>query len=105
MTTLQQHEMQWETTHGSGAEEWCCPTCGRRLLMHFKSEHKKLDILVLEVGDELVTHVGSKGGLRISKSEVSLDDTEPILSEDLHYALEEALRDIDFDDWPGAVDG
>ncbi|MBI1880747.1 MAG: hypothetical protein HYR94_21430 [Chloroflexi bacterium] len=95
----QQHEMHLEKTHPSGAEEWCCPMCGRRFLMHWQSEHQKLDLLVLKAGDELVSHFGSKGGLRIGKAEISVVDEEPVLSEELRAALEEALEDIDFDNW------
>ena len=28
-----QHEMQLEVRYSTGAEEWCCPTCGRRLIV------------------------------------------------------------------------
>ena len=100
----QQHEMQLEKTCSSGAEEWYCPRCGRRLLMHWQPEHQKLDLLVLEAGDEVVSHVGSKGGLRIGKPEINMVDEEPMLSDELRAALEEALEDIDFDDWSTMAD-
>ncbi len=99
----QPHEMCLAKTHASGAEEWFCPTCGRRFLMHFQPEYGNLNLLVLEAGDELVSHVGSKGGLRIGRTEVNMVDEEPVLSEELRAALEEALEDIDLDDWSGAV--
>lgn len=87
--------MQLEKTYPSGAEEWSCPACGRRFMLHVKPQ---LNILVLEAGDELVNHFGSKGGLRIGKSELSAVEEDPVLSEELRAALEEALEDIDFDD-------
>ncbi|HXV44336.1 MAG TPA: hypothetical protein VEC96_14835, partial [Anaerolineae bacterium] len=61
----QQHEMQLEKTYPSGAEEWCCPICGRRFLMHLQPQ---FNMIVLEAGDEAVSHIGSTGGLRIGKS-------------------------------------
>jgi hypothetical protein len=59
-------------------------------------------MIVLEAGDELASHFGGKGGLSIGKAElISMDEEEPGLSEELRAALEEALEDIDFDDWSG----
>jgi hypothetical protein len=62
MSQQEHHEMVLETTHSSGAEEWYCPTCGRRFLMQWPPAYKKI---VLESGDEEALHSGSKGGLRI----------------------------------------
>jgi len=70
-----QHEMHLEATHPSGAEEWACPTCGRRFLMQWPPEYKKV---VLEKGDAAATHTGSKGGLSIGAATViqhSADET------------------------------
>ena len=93
----QQHEMRLEKTFPSGAEEWYCPACGRRFMLHTRPQ---LNIMVLEAGDELVSHVGSKGGLQIGKPEISLTEKEePQLSDELRSAIEEALKHIDFDDW------
>ena len=94
----QQHEMYLETTHPSGAQEWLCPTCGRRFLMHFQPKYERLDMMVLEAGDELVSHSGSLSGLHITKSEVGVVDDEPELSDEMRNALEEALKDFDLDD-------
>lgn len=63
MSETQPHEMQLVQTHSSGAEEWHCPTCGRRFLMHWPPSYKKI---VLEPGDEYAAHVGGKGGVRMS---------------------------------------
>src|SRR5262245_43265444 len=62
MDQQEHHAMVLETTHSSGAEEWYCPTCGRRFLMQWPPTYKKI---VLEAGDEEALHSGSKGGLRI----------------------------------------
>jgi hypothetical protein len=57
--------MELVRTHASGAEEWYCPTCGRRFLMHWPPTYKRI---VLEVGDEYAAHVGGKGGAHLSTS-------------------------------------
>jgi hypothetical protein len=68
----QHHEMQLVTTHPTGAEEWFCPYCGRRFLLQYPPEYKKV---VLEAGDEHVTHSGGKGGLHIGVVGVQEVDT------------------------------
>ena len=100
MNSEQNHEMQLGAIHPSGAEEWHCPTCGRRYLMKW---HPAYDRVILEVGDELAIHIGSAGGLHLSALGVDVaDDSE--FPEKLRIALEEALKDIDFDDPPSTAD-
>lgn len=53
------HMMVLETTHPAGAEEWFCPTCGRRFLMHWSPAYKKI---VLAPGDEYASHSGGMAG-------------------------------------------
>ena len=90
----QQHEMQLEKTHSSGAEEWYCPTCGRRFLLSWPPAYKKV---ILEAGDEYAAHSGGKGGLRMGPPQLHEADDEPVVSPELRAALEDALKDIDFD--------
>ena len=77
-----QHEMILDTTHSSGADEWYCPTCGRRLMMEYQPIFKKT---VLDSGDEFAIHSGGKGGIKVgsmkiqSEGEKSMDD-EPGVS-------------------------
>ena len=100
MITQQSHEMQLEKRHESGTEEWYCPTCGRRYFMQWTPTFNKV---VLEVGDELATHTGSSGGLFMSPTQVgAVDELE--LPDKLRSALEELLKDIDFDDPPTTDD-
>ena len=47
----------------SGAEEWVCLSCGRRMLMRWSPE---FDRLLLEHGDDTAVHFGGKGGLRLT---------------------------------------
>lgn len=56
------HEMTLMGHAESGAEDWSCSICGRRMLMRWEPE---FDTLILEHGDETAVHYGSKGGLRL----------------------------------------
>jgi hypothetical protein len=68
----QRHEMQLATTHASGAEEWFCPTCGRRFLLQWPPLYRKI---ILEPGDEIAIHSCSKGGLRIGQLTITQEAT------------------------------
>lgn len=57
----EQHEMVLEMTHATGAEEWYCPTCGRRMTITWDPWKR----IVLEQGDMYAPHSGGKGGLRL----------------------------------------
>ena len=78
----QRHEMVLEKTHPSGAEDWYCPTCGRRMSISWQPWKK----IVLEPGDIYAAHSGSKGGLRIGSFQVSQgeDGTPGVLDGSLH---------------------
>ncbi|WP_344638047.1 hypothetical protein [Kitasatospora cystarginea] len=39
----------------SGADEWSCPTCGRRIALRRPPD---TEVVVLDVGDESAVHVG-----------------------------------------------
>ncbi len=89
-----QHEMQLETTYPSGVQEWFCPTCDRRFVMRMPPNFNRI---MLDVGDETVSHSGSTGGLRIGTVQAREAD-EPELSDELRAALEDLLEDTDLDD-------
>src|SRR5262245_23033894 len=73
MDQQEHHQMLLETTHNSGAEEWYCPTCGRRFLLRWPPSYEKV---VIEPGDEFATHSGSKGDmLRMHAADI-VDPTE-----------------------------
>jgi len=65
------HAMELEHTYPSGAEEWYCPTCGRRMIMQWPPKYKKI---VLEAGDEYATHAGGKGGIQIGGVQAAAAD-------------------------------
>jgi hypothetical protein len=87
--------MHLEKTHPSGAEEWACAACGRRFVMQWPPAYQRV---ILEAGDEAAVHSGGKGGLQIGSPQVSEAEAEPPISAELRAAIEEALKDIDFDD-------
>jgi DNA-directed RNA polymerase subunit RPC12/RpoP len=75
MNNQEQHEMVLEKTHLSGAEEWHCPVCGRRMLVNWKPKFKKI---VLEIGDDYAIHSGGKGGLQVGSVQAKpVDVLEP----------------------------
>ena len=96
MSNQDQHQMQLEKVHPSGAEEWFCPTCGRRFLMTWPPNYKKV---ILEAGDEYAIHNGGKGGLQLQAAQIEDTVNEPELSKDLREALSEVLDNINFDNW------
>ena len=76
----------------SGAEEWACPTCGRRMLLRWPPDYEKL---VLEHGDDTAVHVGGKGGLRVGQAVVA-----PAVAADVPDDERQWLQDIGID-WDG----
>jgi hypothetical protein len=52
------HQLVLEKTYSTGAEEWHCPTCGRRFVMVWSPTYKRI---ILESGDEFAVHSGGKG--------------------------------------------
>lgn len=88
MQDFHQHEMQLKQTYPSGVEEWFCPTCGRRFLMRWPPQYKKV---VLDAGDEYAIHTGGKGGLAMSAPTVG--PAEPSRDADAPAVAEEMLDD------------
>jgi hypothetical protein len=75
----EQHEMLLETIHPSGAEEWFCPTCGRRFLMQWPPAYNKV---ILVPGDEAAIHSGGRGNLNLDSFQVSQEvrkEEEPVV--------------------------
>jgi len=59
MSEQKKHEMIFEKKDPSGAAEWFCPTCGRRMLISWEPKFRRT---VLNAGDPDVAH----GGFRIN---------------------------------------
>jgi len=78
----------------SGAEEWTCPDCERRLLLRWSPDFQRL---ILERGDNMAVHVGSKGGVRMTRIEVN-----PSPSPDFSGEVRQWLADNGID-WDGTA--
>jgi hypothetical protein len=83
------HEMVLAMNQVSGAEEWLCPKCGRRLLLRWPPNYEKL---VLDPGDESAVHAGGKGGARIGRV-----TAEPIDNREQETTDRDWLRDHGID--------
>lgn len=101
MNDQPRHEMVLESTHPSGAEEWYCPTCGRRMTITWEPWKK----IILEPGDIYAAHGGSKGILNMGRLQISLGNegdtpAEPATTlEDPYLASWEGwLDEMDWDD-------
>lgn len=92
----QKHEMILDKTHSSGAEEWYCPSCGRRFLLNWPPAYKKI---ILDAGDELASHSGGKGGLHVGQLQTT-DPEDAALPEQIRSSIEKILKDLDFDGPP-----
>lgn len=66
MTTPTPHDMTLEQTFPSGAQQWHCPVCQRRTVMHYLPLQARLKTITLEAGDEGATHCTGSGGLRMA---------------------------------------
>jgi hypothetical protein len=116
----QHHEMHLQERYPSGAEEWVCPTCGRRLLIQWlPTEDAGMDYkkIVLEAGNEHAMHSSRIDGLSMSSLEFhAAEDEGPpegwgspeewglleacdVLPDALRAALEEALGEDDLSLW------
>ena len=75
-----EHLMRLDKIYSTGAEEWCCIYCERRVL----KQREPLE-------QEIVLDAGVTSGLEAQ----NIKDTE--ISEELWLALEEVLNGIDMD--------
>ena len=64
----ERHDMVLAGRTESGAEEWMCPACGRRMLMRWPP---RFEAIVLDDGDETAVHAGAKAGALMRRGEVS----------------------------------
>lgn len=84
-TNQEQHQMRLEKVHDSDAEEWVCESCSRRMLIQWTPKFKRI---ILDRGEENAVHSGSKGGLVMNSSTLTIspptaDDQSPLPNEPL----------------------
>jgi hypothetical protein len=88
MATAPQHNMVMTGAEESGAEEWRCPRCGRRLLLRWRPLFQKL---VLEPGDERVRHVGAKGGVAVGPVDVDPGRAASLPADDARWLADNGM--------------
>jgi hypothetical protein len=67
MSDPERHEMQLQQSFPSGAQEWLCIKCKRRVVIELGAIRVK--IIALETGDDRAIHSTSSGGLRVAASQ------------------------------------
>jgi hypothetical protein len=92
MSVRETHEMIRNGCAESGAEEWACPDCGRRVRLRWPPDFQRL---ILEHGDESAIHVGAKGGVRMTGVEVNPSPPPDLSSEARHWLSNNGI------DWDG----
>lgn len=94
------HQMELEKQYTTGAEEWHCPTCGRRFVMTWSPTFKRI---ILESGDEYAVHSGGKGIPGMVSPQLGGDfkksppHEEPTQDEQLSAPWEDWMESSDFD--------
>lgn len=107
MNNSEHHNMVVAKRYENGAEEWVCPTCGRRFMLQWPPEYKRI---VLEPGDENAIHTGGNGGVSMSSAEVqpsSSSGDHPIPLDDvqsLNEASDRAVDDAYLGPWADFID-
>ncbi len=91
-----QHQMDLEATYPSGAEEWYCPTCGRRFIMQWTPTY---NMIVIEAGDEHASHSGSAAGSNTGASQLAPVQGTQTGSEPNLSVWVDWLETVDFDAW------
>lgn len=75
MSNPDRHEMQLQQSFPSGAQEWLCTTCQRRVVIEHGANRVK--IVALHRGDERAIHSTSSGGLSVAASQPRESDGSP----------------------------
>jgi hypothetical protein len=70
-TSMEQHQMVLNETFPDGSQEWCCPVCGRRFIMHWPPNYKRI---ILDPGNEQVVHSGGTGGVVMGLAEIQPEE-------------------------------
>ncbi len=98
MTTAESHHMLLVHEHPSGAQEWACPTCGRRFVAQWMPTIKRL---ILDAGDEAVIHSGGMMDVSIATGPAIVSaptEEDPAEAVDLDQRWHEWLQSLDFGD-------
>jgi hypothetical protein len=91
-----QHQMMLVRTYKTGVDEWLCPECGRRFLMRYPPNYKRI---VIERGDEDAAHSGGTGGLSMGALRAIPADEVPGLSNEHEREADLPLDDEALRPW------
>lgn len=64
---MQQHQMVLKETLADGSQEWECPVCGRRFILQWPPNYKRV---ILEEGDDHAIHSGGTEGIVMGSTEI-----------------------------------
>lgn len=92
MSNNEHHTMVVAKRYDNGAEEWVCPTCGRRFMLQWPPEYKRI---VLDPGDEDAIHSGGSGGISMGEMAIQPETVgeQSIPPDDLHGAAYDRPED------------
>jgi hypothetical protein len=77
MSQQDTHQMTISNVHESGAQEWLCLECDRRIVVKWTPHFKRI---VLEPGDDAAVHTGSYGGIEIGKATAKKENFAPFMN-------------------------
>lgn len=90
------HIMQLARKHDSGAEEWYCPVCGRRFLLTWPPQFKRI---ILEPGDSDAIHTGGSAEVPSHTVDTLIADPQ-VEGEDFYLDIWRDWFDrVDFESW------
>ena len=84
------HRMTMVHEYDTGAEEWLCDICGRRFIMMWPPNYKKI---FLEYGDETAVHFGEKGG--VTMGPMNVEPRNPVEDKDWLEPWRGLIEDLD----------
>lgn len=87
------HAMHLAETRASGAEEWQCRECGRRLLIQWPPHYSQA---VLAAGQADALHTFTRGGLHVQPDQLNAQRAEALADAWRMGAWEHWLTEIDF---------
>ena len=73
-----EHKMVVKNTFPTGAQEWYCPTCGRRFILQWPPNYKRI---ILNEGDEQAIHSGGTGGMVLGAAQA--ESPEPLAKDEI----------------------
>ena len=91
----ERHYMILDKTDATGSENWFCPICGRRMLINWQPQFRKV---ILEPGDVYAMHSASKGLVPAPADQASVPPDSDVSTDDPRLAPWQSWLDkIDFD--------